>query len=65
MFLSFASYSEHRTLVQGELNIYKLMDSRQYDGIIVFSTALNSEETAVSLCKEAKEFGVPVVSIGM
>lgn len=65
VFLSFASYSEHRTLVQGELNIYKLMDPRQYDGIIVFSTALNSEETAISLCKEAKKCGVPVVSIGM
>ena len=65
VFLSFASYSEHRMLMQGELNIYKLMNPRQYDGIIVFSTALNSEETAVSLCKEAKECGVPVVSIGM
>ncbi len=65
VFLSFASYSEHKTLMQGELNIYKLMDPKEYDGIIVFSTALNSVETVISICKEAKECGVPVVSIGM
>lgn len=65
VFLSFASYSEHKTLMQGELNIYKLMDPEDYDGVIVFSTALNSIETAVSLCNESKAKGVPVVSIGM
>ncbi|MCR5321930.1 MAG: GGDEF domain-containing protein [Lachnospiraceae bacterium] len=65
VFLSFASYSEHITLMQGELNIYKLMDPEDYDGVIVFSTALNSVETAVALCNDAKEKGVPVVSIGM
>ena len=65
VFLSFASYSEHVTLMQGELNIYKLMDPEDYDGVIVFSTALNSQKTAVSLCHEAKGKGVPVVSIGM
>ncbi|MBO4415079.1 MAG: GGDEF domain-containing protein [Lachnospiraceae bacterium] len=65
VFLSFASYSEHITLVQGELNIYELMNPEDYDGVIVFSTALNSEKTAVSLCYKAKEKNVPVVSIGM
>ncbi|MCR5686201.1 MAG: GGDEF domain-containing protein [Lachnospiraceae bacterium] len=65
VFLSYASYSEHLTLVQGELNIYKLMDPRDYDGVIVFSTALNSAETALSLCRTSKEAGIPVVSIGM
>ena len=65
VFLSFASYSEHTSLMQGELNIYKLMNPIGYDGIIVFSTALNSVETAVSVCQEAKDCGVPVVSVGM
>ncbi|MBO4882571.1 MAG: GGDEF domain-containing protein [Lachnospiraceae bacterium] len=64
-FMSFASYSEYSTIVQGELNIYKLMDPTDYDGVIVFSTHLNSERTAISLCREAKEKNVPVVSIGM
>ena len=64
-FLSFASYSEHKTLMQGELNIYNLMDPMEYDGVIVFSTMLNSTETAISLCKKVKEMGKPVVSVGM
>lgn len=65
VFLSFATYSEHVDLSRGELNIYELMDPEDYDGIIVLSTALNSVETAVSLCKRARERNVPVVSVGM
>lgn len=64
-FMSFASYSEYYTLSQGELNIYDLSRMEDYDGAIVFSNMLNSNETAVSLCKKAVEKGVPVVSIGM
>jgi len=65
VFMSFASYSEHKTLMEGELNIYELMSREDYDGIIVFSTALNSPETAVSLCQSARDEHIPVVSIGM
>ncbi|MCR4990925.1 MAG: diguanylate cyclase [Lachnospiraceae bacterium] len=65
VFLSFASYSEHVTLMQGELNIYELMDPEDYDGVIVLSTALNSVETAIAVCNRVKDKGVPVVSIGM
>ena len=64
-FLSFASYSEHTALMEGELNIYKLMTPQDYDGIIVFSTALNSIETAVNVCNRAKDSNVPVVSVGL
>ena len=65
VFMSFASYSTHQSLMSGELNIYKLMDPSDYDGVIVFSNMLNSDETAFSICKKAKEMKVPVVSIGM
>ncbi len=65
VFLSFASYSDYYTLSQGELNIYDLSRMEDYDGAIVLSTMLNSNETAVKLCERAKEKGVPVVSIGM
>ena len=65
VFMSFASYSENYTLNQGELNIYNLGTMEDYDGVIVFSTMLNSNETAYSLCEKAKEKGIPVVSIGM
>jgi diguanylate cyclase (GGDEF)-like protein len=65
VFLSFAAYSEHHDIAQGELNIYELMDPEDYDGIIVFSTAINSVKTAVELCRRSKEKNIPVVSIGM
>ncbi len=65
VFLSYASYSEHVTLMQGELNIYRLMNPEDYDGVIVFSTALNSEKTAISICTETRDKNVPIVSIGM
>ena len=56
VFLSFASYSEHRMLMQGELNIYKLMNPRQYDGIIVFSTDVNVLNGEEGIEKYKKKF---------
>lgn len=65
VFLSYASYGEYYTLSKGELNVYELCRLEDYDGAIVFSSMLNSTETAVSICMQAKEKGIPVVSIGM
>lgn len=65
VFLSFASYSEHVGLNQGELNIYRLSAMDNFDGVVIFSTMLNSNGTAISLCKQAKEMKIPLVSIGM
>lgn len=64
VFLSYASYSDYDTINRGELNVYRLADMEQYDGIIVMSSMLNSPPTAEALCLEAKEKHIPVVSIG-
>lgn len=64
VFLSFANISVHTTLMQGELNIYRLCNMTDYDGIIVFSNMLNSDETVMDLCSRAQKLGVPIVSIG-
>ena len=65
VFVNFASYSEHDDLMRGELNIYELLDPADYDGVIVFSTSINSEEVARNICERSKAANVPVVSIGM
>ena len=65
VFLSFASYSVHQSLMQGELNIYKLCDPADYDGVVVFSTMLNSDSTVMEIINDAKKKSVPVVSFGM
>ena len=65
VFMNFASYSEHVTIMQGELNVFNLIEPENYDGIIVFSTHLNSPKTAEELCRRANEKRVPVVSVGV
>ncbi|MCR4640620.1 MAG: GGDEF domain-containing protein [Lachnospiraceae bacterium] len=65
VFISFASYSVHKTLMQGELNIYRSCRPEEYDGIVIFSSMMNSDETVLEICARAKEKNVPVVSIGM
>ena len=65
VFLSYASYSDYDSLNRGQLNLYKLPDMRDFDGIIVLSTMINSPQTAVELCLKAKELQIPVVSVGM
>ncbi|MBR5420591.1 MAG: GGDEF domain-containing protein, partial [Lachnospiraceae bacterium] len=65
VFLSYASYSEYESLNRGELNVYDLPRLQDYDGVIVFSTMLNSDETARKICEKAKKKNVPAVSIGM
>lgn len=65
VFLCHAAYSEHAGINEGELNIYGLGDMKDYDGAIVFSTMLNSNETVELICRRAKENRVPAVSIGM
>ncbi len=65
VFLSYASYSTYETINQGQLNLYRLADMEQYDGIIVMSSMLNSPPTAEAICREAKEKHIPVVSIGV
>ena len=65
VFLSFANISAYSNLMQGELNVYKLCNVQDYDGAIVFSNMINSEETTVAILENAKKKGVPVVSIGM
>ncbi|MBO7335958.1 MAG: GGDEF domain-containing protein [Lachnospiraceae bacterium] len=65
VFMCFASYSVYSDMVRGELNVYDMMNPEDYDGVIVFSTSLNSTDTALELCNRAKEKNVPVISVGL
>ena len=64
-YISFAANNRMPDINAGQLNIYNLAKLDEYDGLIVFSNLLNNIPTAEKLCTEAKEKGVPVVSIGM
>ena len=64
-YISFAANNRRTAINAGQLNIYSLADLNEYDGLIVFSNLLNNIPTAEKLCRDAKEKGFPVVSIGM
>ncbi|MBO4749937.1 MAG: GGDEF domain-containing protein [Lachnospiraceae bacterium] len=64
VFMCFANHSSFRENMIGELGVYKLCNLQDYDGAIVFSNMLNSDETAVEICREAQKHGLPVISIG-
>ena len=65
IFTSYASYDTPDNYNQGELNIYGLPKFKDYDGILVFTNALNSVETGIALVKQAVAACVPVISIGI
>ncbi|MCR5209653.1 MAG: GGDEF domain-containing protein [Lachnospiraceae bacterium] len=65
VFLSYATFADRKDVKRGELNIYKLSNLEDYDGVIIFSNFLNSDETAVKIAIAAQNKGIPVVSIGM
>ena len=64
-YIGFAANNRKSTINEGQLNIYNLARLEEYDGLIVFSNLLNNIPTAEKLCREAKEKGIPVISIGM
>ena len=64
-YISFAANNRKAATNEGQLNIYNLAKLEEYDGLIVFSNLLNNIPTAEKLCREAKEKGIPIVSIGM
>ena len=65
VFMGHASFGAYENLNRGELNIYRLGDVRDFDGLILFSSMLNSPEMVKEICDQAKEYKIPAVSIGM
>ena len=64
-YIGFAASNEKPTFNIGQFNIYQLAKLEEYDGLIVFSGLLNNPALAEECCRQAKERGVPVISIGM
>ena len=65
IFVSYASYDTPENYNRGELNVYMLPKLKDYDGAIVYTNALNSVETGISIVKSAVRAGIPVISIGI
>ena len=62
MFLNYASYGEAPEKNRGEFNIFNLVNLRDFEGIIMLSNCLNSEETVEVLRQRIVESHVPAIS---
>lgn len=65
IFLSYAAYSQTKERNYGEDSIFNLPDYTMFDGVIIFSTMLNSLETPARVAKLLVDKNVKAVSIGM
>lgn len=66
VFLSFASYGADPQINLGENSVLHVGDVADFDGLIILSNLLNTDENTVrQYCEEASGKGVPVISVGM
>ncbi len=65
LFLSFAAFAQSHARNLGEDAIFDLTDYTEFDGVIVFSGMLNSQETPEHIAKKLVSKKVPGVSVGI
>lgn len=65
LFLSFASYNQSAARMRGEDNIFDLPDYSDFDGAILFSNMLNTNEPPQHIAKKLVENNVPGVTVGV
>ena len=65
IFTSYAVAGSKKDEILGEERIYALPDMRDFDGVIILSNTLHSQETAKKLGKQALACKVPAISVGM
>ncbi len=64
IFNSSGNWSQDEKYNQGEYNIFRLPDLREFDGIILDLNNVEIHTVTEEVVKRAKESGVPVISIG-
>ena len=48
----------------GELNIFKLPDLKNFDGVVIFCSGLDFKEEVDDIVKRSKKAGIPVIMQG-
>ena len=65
LFLSFAAFAQSSSRNSGENAIFELTDYSEFDGVIMFSEMLNSQETPNLIAKKLIDKRIPAVSVGL
>ncbi len=63
IFLNYAAYNETMENNAGEINIIRLPNLEDFDGVIVFGNIMNSEEAIELIKNRVKEVGIPAISL--
>ena len=64
LFLNYAALNETPEEISGELNIFKLPDLKDFDGVVICANLIEFNDEIEQIVNKAKFVGIPVVSIG-
>ncbi|MCR5210150.1 MAG: GGDEF domain-containing protein [Lachnospiraceae bacterium] len=64
LFLTFAALHESQDITEGELNIFRLPDLHDFDGVIICANLIDFKYEIDKIVSRAQAAGIPVVSIG-
>ena len=64
LFLTYSQFRDSKECNDGEFNIHRLPDYKDFDGVIFIPESLSSPQEAERLRKSFAEDNIPVVSVG-
>ncbi len=64
LFLNYGTYGETENSRHGELNIFKLPDISQFDGVVIITNLIDFPGIAEEIVERCQKAGVPVISHG-
>ena len=65
LFMCYPTYVDSDSHRQGEVNIFKLPDMKDFDGTFIFASGLNFQDQIDLIIKRSKDAGVPVIMQGL
>ena len=64
LFLCYPAYIDNDATKQGEMNIFNLPDLHDFDGTVIFASALDYKDRIDNIIERSNEAGIPVIIQG-
>ena len=64
LFLCYPAYIDNAATKQGEMNIFNLPDLHDFDGTVIFASALDYQDRIDNIIERSNEAGIPVIIQG-
>ncbi len=65
LFTCYPTYTDKPERRQGQFNIFRLPDLKQFDGIVLFASTLSYTDDLTDFMQKCRELDIPVISQGM